>query len=63
MRFTRQVWHLRKSTGKLRFVIPLSRLHGIECKNNIPSIHRLYALALIYRRTLNEILPLYGIPL
>ena len=33
------------------FVIPPSRLHDIERKNKIPSIHRLYALALIYRRS------------
>jgi transcriptional regulator with XRE-family HTH domain len=45
------------------FVIPPSRLHDIESKNKIPSIHRLYALALIYKRTLNEILSLFGIPL
>jgi len=40
------------------FVIPPSRLHNIESKNKIPSIHRLYALALIYGRTLKEILSL-----
>ena len=45
------------------FVIPPSRLHDIESKNKIPSIHRLHALALIYKRTLKEILSLYGIPL
>ena len=45
------------------FVIPPSRLHHIESKNKTPSIHRLYALALIYGRTLKEILSFYGIPL
>jgi len=45
------------------FVIPPSRLHNIENKNKIPNIHRLYALALIYGRTMNELLSLYGIPL
>jgi len=45
------------------FVIVPSRLHDIESKNKIPGIHRLYALALIYGRTLKEILSLYGIPL
>jgi transcriptional regulator with XRE-family HTH domain len=45
------------------FVISLSRLHRIETKDVIPSVHRLYALARIYGRTLNEILSLYGIPL
>jgi hypothetical protein len=39
-------------------VIPPSRLHDIESKNKIPSIHRWYALALIYGRTLKEILSL-----
>ena len=43
------------------FVSPPSRLRNIESKNKIPSIHRLYALALIYRRTMNELLSLYGI--
>ena len=43
------------------FVIPPSRLHNIESKNKIPSIHRLHALALIYRRTVKELLSLYGI--
>jgi len=45
------------------FVIVPSRLHDIESKNKIPGIHRLYAQALIYGRTLKEILSLYGIPL
>ena len=45
------------------FEIAPIRLHDIESKNKIPSIHRLYAVALIYGRTLKEILSLYGIPL
>jgi hypothetical protein len=44
--FMQRVWTLRRSTAN--FIIPPSRLHGIEIKNKIPSIHRLYALALIY---------------
>jgi hypothetical protein len=47
---------LRKAIGNPAFVIPSSRLHNIESKNKIPSIHRLYALAPIYRRTMNEFL-------
>src|SRR5437660_3186545 len=43
------------------FEIAPSRLHEIESKNKIPSIHRLHALALVYRRTMNELLSLYGI--
>ncbi len=54
---------LAKKSRQPAFVIPPSRLHDIERKNKIPSIHRLYALALIYGRTLKEILSLYGIPL
>ena len=53
---------LAKKHRQPAFVIPPSRLHDIESKNRIPSIHRLYALALIYGRTLNELLSLYGIP-
>ena len=54
---------LAKKHRQPAFVIPPSRLHDIESKNKIPTIHRLYALALIYERTLKEILSLYGIPL
>ena len=54
---------IAKRSRQPAFVIPPSRLHHIESKNKIPSIHRLYALALIYGRTLKEILSLYGIPL
>ena len=54
---------LAKKRRQPAFVIPPSRLHDIESKNKIPSIHRLYALALIYGRTLNELVSLYGIPL
>ena len=54
---------LAKKHRQAAFVIPPSRLHNIESKNKIPSIHRLYALALIYRRTMNELLSFYGIPL
>src|SRR5947207_7211386 len=36
------------------FEIPPSGLHNIESKNMIPSIHRLHALALIYRRRSEE---------
>jgi len=53
---------LAKKHRQPAFVIPPSRLHDIERKNKIPSIHRLYALALSYGRTLNELLSLYGIP-
>ena len=54
---------LAKKSRQPAFVIPPSRLHDIERNNKIPSIHRLYSLARIYGRTLNELLSLYGIPL
>jgi len=54
---------LAKKHRQPAFVIPPSRLHGIESKNKIPSVHRLYTLAVIYGRTVNELLSLYGIPL
>ena len=41
---------LAKKHRQPAFVIAPSRLHDIESKNKIPSIHRLYALALIYDR-------------
>jgi len=53
---------LAKKHRQPAFVIPPSRLHDIESKNKIPTIHRLYALARIYGRSLNELLSLYGIP-
>jgi transcriptional regulator with XRE-family HTH domain len=53
---------LAKKHRQPAFVISPSRLHNIESKNKIPSIHRLYALARIYGRTLNELLSVYGIP-
>ena len=44
------------------FVIPPSRLHDIEMKKIIPSVHRLYTLARVYKCRLNELLSWYGIP-
>ena len=43
------------------FSIPPSRLSDIETKNVLPSIFRLYALAVIYRRDLRELLAWYGV--
>jgi len=54
---------LAKKHRQPAFVIAPSRLHDFERKDKIPSIHRLYALARIYGRSLKEILSLYGIPL
>jgi hypothetical protein len=54
---------LAKKHRQAAFEIAPSRLHDIERKNKIPTIHRLYTLAVIYGRTVNELLSLYGIPL
>ncbi|HMK21425.1 MAG TPA: hypothetical protein VK466_03775 [Terriglobales bacterium] len=45
------------------YAIPPSRLSDIETKGVVPSIYRLYSLAVIYRRAALEILALYGVDL
>jgi len=45
------------------FAIPPSRLSDIETKGVVPSVYRLYALAVIYRRDFLELLSWYGIDL
>lgn len=47
--------------GNDDFSIPLSRLSDIETKGIVPSIFRLYSLAVIYRADLRDILSWYGI--
>jgi transcriptional regulator with XRE-family HTH domain len=47
--------------GSDDFSIPLSRLSDIETKGIVPSIFRLYSLAVIYRCDLRDILSWYGI--
>ncbi len=49
--------------GNDDFGISLSRLSDIETKGVLPSIYRLYSLAVIYRRDVREILAWYGIDL
>ena len=49
--------------GNAEFLIPPSRLSDIETKSLSPSIYRLYALSVIYRRDLRELLSWYGIDL
>ena len=44
------------------FVIPPSRLHDIETRTIVPSIHRLYTLARLYKCGLGKVLSLYGVP-
>lgn len=45
------------------YFIPISRLSDFETKGVIPSMYRLYSLAVIYRRELRELLMWYGIDL
>ncbi len=45
------------------FVIAPSRLSDVETKGVIPSIYRLYSLAVIYRRDIRELLSWYGVDL
>ncbi|HKS75314.1 MAG TPA: hypothetical protein VJQ82_19055 [Terriglobales bacterium] len=49
--------------GNEEFLIGPSRLSDIETKGIVPSIYRIYALSVIYRRNLHEILSWYGIDL
>ncbi len=43
------------------YEIPVSRLSDIETKSLIPSMYRLYSLAVVYRLDLKELLSWYGI--
>lgn len=45
------------------YLIPISRLSDFETKGVIPSIYRLYSLAVVYRRDMKELLVWYGIDL
>ena len=45
------------------YLVPISRLSDFETKGVIPSIYRLYSLAVIYRRDLRELLTWYGVDL
>ena len=47
--------------GNDDYSIPLSRLSDIETKGIVPSIYRLYSLAVIYRSDLRDVLSWYGI--
>jgi transcriptional regulator with XRE-family HTH domain len=54
---------LANKRGNRAFSIPLSRLSDIENKEVVPSIYRVYSLAVAYRRDVREILSWYGIDL
>jgi transcriptional regulator with XRE-family HTH domain len=49
--------------GNSAYSVPLSRLSEIETKGVVPSIYRLYSLAVIYRRDLRQLLGWYGVDL
>jgi hypothetical protein len=49
--------------GNDDFSIPLSRLSDIETKGIVPSIFRVYSLAVIYRCEMRELLSWFGIDL
>ena len=43
------------------YLVPISRLSDFETRDVIPSVYRMYSLAVIYRVGLSTILSLYGI--
>ncbi|MBV8890872.1 MAG: helix-turn-helix transcriptional regulator [Acidobacteria bacterium] len=49
--------------GNDDFSVTLSRLSDIETKGVIPSIYRMYSLAVIYRCNLSQVLAWYGVDL
>ena len=54
---------LAKKRGNSAYSIPISRLSDIENKEVVPSIYRVYSVAVIYRRDISEILAWYGVSL
>jgi transcriptional regulator with XRE-family HTH domain len=49
--------------GNDEYSIPPSRLSDVETKRVVPSIYRLYSLAVIYRRDVRELLSWFGVDL
>ena len=45
------------------YIMPVSRLSDVETKGVIPSVYRVYSLAVIYRLDVHELLSWYGIDL
>jgi transcriptional regulator with XRE-family HTH domain len=52
---------IAEKQNNLGYAISLSRLSEIESKGVLPNIYRIYTLATVYRRSVKEILGLYGI--
>ncbi|HJU12656.1 MAG TPA: helix-turn-helix transcriptional regulator [Candidatus Binataceae bacterium] len=53
---------LAKRLRNGEFSLAPSRLHEIEARNVIPSIHRLYTLSAVYGYDVAEFLGWYGVP-
>ena len=49
--------------GNPEFAFPLSRLSDAETKGVVPTLYRLYSLAVVYRRDLRDLLAWYGVDL
>jgi transcriptional regulator with XRE-family HTH domain len=54
---------LARKHNNEEYLITTARLSEFETKGTIPSIHRLYSLAIIYRREFGEMLSRYGVDL
>jgi transcriptional regulator with XRE-family HTH domain len=54
---------IAKKRDNEEYLIPISRLSHFETTGVIPSIYRLYSLAVIYRRDVREILQWYDVDL
>ena len=54
---------IARARNNEEYLVPISRLSDFETKGVIPSIYRLYSMAVIYRRDLQEILLWYGVRL
>jgi transcriptional regulator with XRE-family HTH domain len=54
---------LARKHGNEEYLIPISRLSDFETKGVIPSIYRLYSLAVIYHQDFRELLRWYGVNL
>jgi transcriptional regulator with XRE-family HTH domain len=54
---------LAHKRGNDDFFVPISRLSDFETKDILPSIFRLYSLAVIYRRDMRELMAWYGVDL
>ena len=52
---------LARKYSNEEFLIPISRLSDFETKGVIPSVYRLYSLAVIYRSDFKELLKLYNV--